>query len=174
MKNILILFMLILSTTLFGQKPDNHLSDISYEISYNDNCNDKSINLSSYKIPENKISELLKIFEIADKLDNYCNDKTVEINKFIGVIMIEQDSCKIIYLHLNHKGNGIIEFKSQFHYDFFRSHENLLFKPYLNGEHVSFTYYLTTKRDEYYKELADYNNKLKQANADVDAILNNK
>jgi hypothetical protein len=164
MKNILILFILILSTNLFGQEPDNMVSNEWYYLRYNNNCNDKSIILGiCHKIPENKISELLKIFEIADKLDNYCDGKDIQINKLIGAIMIKQDSCKIIYYYDDHQGMIGITYL----YDI----EPMLSKPYHNN---SFTYYLTTKRDKYYKDLTDYNNKFKQASNDMDAILSNK
>lgn len=72
--------MLLISTLMMGiEKPTNNGA-----VRYNE---DRSVNLSHFDVPENKIQELIVIFNKADLISNYCteNDYT-EYEREIGRI----------------------------------------------------------------------------------------
>lgn len=158
-KVVLLLTVILMSASLMGQidHPKNEFYH-KYFIEYND---DKSISFSyDNKISQNQLPELIKIFEIADKLKNYCEQnsdviiKTIE--KEIGVI-----NGKTFIFH-----NDVSENKS---YILIRPLSSFLISP--DNETETFIALLTTIRDQYYKDLEAYNAKKNQLDSELDKII---
>lgn len=157
MKNLLVILALILSTNLFGQnrvisEPDRKgCNGLYYEkdstiLLYSDN---KCIKISQKQLPE-----LIKIFEKADKLSEYCQHNA-EVN-------IKRD-IDIIY-------NG--KYGDIFTFEFDYSGSSILVKGiFISVYKCKFIEVLTTKRDNYYRELASYYQKQNTLQKELNEIV---
>ena len=173
MKAIILILLALLSTNLLGQieKPKNgncgivYMDDLSIGFGYGfGNSLDKS------SIPENKISELITIFEKADKLSEYCKDNSsVEIVKIIDTLIVSENiKCKEIKI----RGKKInvcnkIQTGYQITFKFNRHGSQLL----IENENGRFVWLLTTERDRYYRKLNAFNQSQKQIQNELDALL---
>lgn len=129
-------------------KPNARIDKISWNMIYQE---DKSVFFygigGSVTIPENQIGEFVTQFKNADKLINYCKENSVpELERKIGsvgnyniILNYQRDSEIEVELHFNYKTNEIM---SGYIYDF---NCNEIIK------------FLTTKRNNYYKQLNEYN-----------------
>jgi len=186
MKAIILILLALLSTNLLGQieKPKNgncgivYMDDLSIGFGYGfGNSLDKS------SIPENKISELITIFEKADKLSEYCKDNSsVEIVKIIDTLIVSENiKCKEIKIR-GKKINVCNKIQTGYQITFkFNGHGSQLLIENIKGtdvvceiienENGRFVWLLTTERDRYYRKLNAFNQSQKQIQNELDALL---
>ena len=157
-KVLLVLMTLIVIINANGQKPSSLFSGVN---SYRD---DKSIYVCGLHVSADQIPELIKIFELGDKLADYCKKASfdIDVNKEIGVMIINGIEHKItfrysgitssyIYSNGDSKNNGVI-----------------------SSSGIKFVDWLTIYRDKYYAKIDEYNQKVALVNTELDAVINQK
>jgi len=163
MKNVLIFFLLIISTNLFGQvkqeitKPVDHKFGVYY-------LDDQSVmfNTNGLIFSGGDIPQLIEIFKTADSLNKFCRTNVdIQVNILIDTL----DGYQFIFgYNPSNKFSAIgINWKNTpcniYVYNF-------------NG--MTFISYLTIYRIEYYCKLEIYNYKVDEAKNKLDLIVRKK
>ena len=163
MKNILILLLLVISTSLFGQvkqeitKPVDHKFGVYY-------LDDQSIMFNTNGLVFNggDIPQLIEIFKTADNLDKFCRvNVDIQVNELIDSLNGYQfifgynplNKFSAIGINWGNKPCNIYVY---------------------NFNDMTFISYLTTYRIEYYSKLEIYNYKVAEVKNKLDLIVRKK